>query len=122
MEENNLNSIIHGILEEAANRIREALAENMGTNSEATRSLTKFDAQTADGDEIVLDANMERLGTVVVLYGGEWMYKRPTGHEGGALKQWESWDGEVASASEFAEKCRVAHANGVTPILAHRGY
>ena len=122
MEENNLNNTIQGILDEAANRIREALAENMGTNSEATRSLTKFDAQTADGDEIVLDAETGRAGTLIVLLGNEWVYKYPTGRYGTESKQWESWDGEVRTASEFAEMCRIAHANGNDTILIHEGY
>lgn len=122
MEENNLNSIIQGILEEAANRIREALAENMGANSEVTRSLTKFDAQTADGDVIVLDAETERAGTLIVLLGNEWVCKYPTGRYGTESKRWESWDGEVRTASEFAEMCRTAHTNGNTNILIHKGY
>lgn len=122
MEEDNLNSIIQGILEEAANRIREALAENMGANSEVTRSLTKFDAQTADGDVIVLDAETERAGTVVGLCGTEWMYKYPTGKHGFESKRWESWDGVAVSASNFAATCRASHASGNTPDLIHKGY
>lgn len=117
MEENNLNGIIQGILEEAANRIHEALAE-----SEPTRGDTKFDAKTLGRDEIVFDANAERSGAVVGLYGSEWMYKYSTGHNSDAAKRWESWDGEVAPASEFAEMCRAAHRNGLTPILIHEGY
>lgn len=117
MEENNLNNTIQGILDEAANRIREALAE-----SEATRSGTKFDAQTIGGNKIVLDARTERAGTVVVLRGSEWVYKYPTAHDGDAVKQWESWDGEGISASEFAATCRGATANGNTPTLIHKGY
>lgn len=116
MEENNLNNTIQGILEEAANRIREALA-----GSGATRSATEFDARTTDGDEIVFDANADRAGTVVGLYGSEWMYKYPTVHDGDAVKRWESWTGVALSASEFAERCRGAHANNSTPTLIHRG-
>lgn len=122
MEENNLNNTIQGILDEAANRIREALAENMGTNSEATRSLTKFDAQTAGGDEIVFDAKTMRAGTVIGLLGNEWVCKYPTVRDGIESKRWESWDGEVRTASEFAEMCRDARANGNTNILIHEGY
>ena len=117
MEENNLNNTIQGILDEAANRIREALVE-----SEAARGDTKFDAQTAGGDEIVLDARTERAGTVIVLLGNEWVYKYPIGRYGTEYKQWESWDGEVRTASEFAEMCRTAHTNGNTNILIHKGY
>lgn len=122
MEENNLNDTIQGILAEAANRIHEALGENMGTNSEATRSDTKFYAKTVDWDEIMFDADAERSGAVVVLHGSEWMYKYPTDKYGTEPKHWESWDGEAASVSEFAEMCRAAHANGSTPTLIHEGY
>lgn len=120
MEENNLNNTIQGILAEAANRIREALDKNAGAESEATRSATEFDARTTDGDEIVLDAKTERAGTVVGLLGSEWIYKFPTAHDGNARKQWEAWDGEALSASEFAALCRDAHAGDAT--LIHRGY
>ena len=122
MEENNLDNIIQGILSEAASRIHEALGENMGTNSEATRSATKFDAQTTDGHQIVLDAKTMRAGTLILLRGNEWVCKYPTGRYGTESKQWESWDGEVRTAGEFAEMCRDAHADGNTNILIHEGY
>ena len=120
MEENNLDNIIQGILSEAASRIHEVLDKNAEAESEATRSATKFDAQTADGDQIVLDAKTMRAGTVIVLHGNEWVCKYPTGRYGIESKQWESWDGEVRTAGEFAEMCRAAHAD--TNILIHEGY
>ena len=122
MEENNLNDTIQGILAEAASRIREALDKNTEAESEATRSATKFDAQTTDGHQIVLDAKTMRAGTVIVLLGNEWVYKYPTGRYGIESKQWESWDGEVRTAGEFAEMCRYAHADGNINILIHEGY
>ena len=122
MEENNLNGIIQGILAEAANRIREALDKNAEAESAAERGVTKFNAETTSGDEIVLDAKTMRAGAVVGLHGNEWVCKYPTGKYGTESKQWESWDGEVRTAGEFAEMCRDAHANGNTNILIHEGY
>lgn len=122
MEEDNLNSIIQGILAEAATQIREAFDKNAEAESEATLGSTEFYALTADGDVIVLDAKAERAGTVVGLLGNEWVCKYPTGRYGTESKRWESWDGEVRTASEFAEMCRTAHTNGNTNILIHKGY
>lgn len=122
MEENSLNSIIQGILAEAATQIREAFDKNAEAESEATLGATEFYALTADGDEIMLDAKAERAGTIVGLRGTEWMYKYPTGKHGFEPKQWESWDGVAVSASNFAATCRASYANDNTPALIHKGY
>lgn len=120
MEENNLPDTIQGILDDAASRIRTALdAEAV---SEATRGGTKFDAKTADGTSVVIDAQEPRIGTVVGVRGDEWMYKYPTEGAGNRVRLWESWDGTTTTANELADKCRTAHADGHTPILIHRGY
>ena len=119
MEENNLPDAVQGIIDDMARRIRTVLDAEAA--NEATRDATKFDAKTTDGTSIVIDANEQRAGTLIGVRGGEWMYKHPVLSGVGWSKQWESWDGEAASVSEFAEMCRAAHANGSTPTLIHEG-